>query len=136
METQNLWPDFDTEEIKGPKAILIEQAKYLAEKTNGLLSADVVTNRFKGKFTHTLCIIAPLLDNYRYGLFSVEHEALYYPATVSWDVPSEDRRLGKIVNDSEELIERLRVIFNSPDTVKIISSLLSQSKAEKEGILS
>jgi hypothetical protein len=134
METQNLWPDFLTEDVKGPKAILLEQAAYLAEKTNGLLSADVSTNKYKTRVTHTLCVVAPMLDNYRYGLFSVEHPAIYYPATVVWEgsgawEPS--KGFKEVVNNSEELVEALRLILNHPDTVKVLSSLLSQSLAER-----
>lgn len=134
METQNLWPDFPTEEINGPKAILKEQAKYLSDKTNNVLSADIETTQYKGKMIHDFYVVAPELHNYRYRLLRIEHAALNYPSTVIWDEEEDyNEQVGFVptVNDEQELVEYLRRILNDSSTVKIVSSLLSQSLAEK-----
>lgn len=137
METQNLWPDFPTEEIKGPKAILKEQAIYLSAKTNKILSADVVTTQYKDSMIHSFYVVAPALGNYRYKLFSLEHGALYYPSHLTWSrVGVEPGELGedfipREINNEEELVKYLQAVFYDSSTKKIISSLLSQSLAEQ-----
>ncbi len=138
METQNLWPDFPTEEIKGPKAILNEQARYLAEKTKTILLGDVVTTHRSGVFNHSFYIVAPTLDGYRYKLFSVEHGATYYPLSVNWDEEekeenafSRNSQYFPDVFDEQTLIKYLSEILSDKRTMKIVSSLLSQSIAER-----
>lgn len=129
METQNLWPDFPTEEIKGPKLILKEQATYFTEKTNAVLSAEVITTQYKNTMIHSFYIVAPALGNYRYKLFSIEYDAAhYYPLRINWDdnIPPDEE-----YDDEGALLNQLKTIFTYPDTIKIISSLLSQSLEEQ-----
>lgn len=132
METQNLWPDFVIETIKSPKAILKEQAGYLIAKTNNVLSADVETSHYKNDISHEFYVVAPALNNYRYRLFSVSHGIVnYYPLTVDWHnrMPWEGESQFKAENQ-QGFLDILGIIFNAPDPVKIISSLMSQSLAE------
>ncbi|MFD2571129.1 hypothetical protein ACFSUS_10820 [Spirosoma soli] len=127
METQNLWPDFAIETTKSPKAILKEQAGYLMAKTNNLLSADVQTGQNnQDSIVHDFYIVAPALNNYRFRVLTIVHEAIYYPLTVFWDKYNVDFT----AENQEEFIELLRKIFKDPSTIQVISSLLSQSLAE------
>lgn len=133
METQNLWPDFPVEVTKSPKAILKEQAGYLMAKTNNVLSADVETSQSQGKIVHHFYIVAPAMDNYRYKVFSVSHGVIYYPLSIEWEdnkSPWEGIISGRQAKDQSEFLTILSQIFKDSDTIRIISSLLSQSLAE------
>lgn len=122
METQNLWPDFAIDPIKSPKAILKEQAGYLMSKTNNVLSAEVETGKNKhGSILHDFFIVAPAISNYRYKVLTVMHNVLYYPVTIFWN------EIDFVVRDEDEFLRYLRHIFNDPDTIQVVSSLLSQS---------
>ena len=131
METQNLWPDFAIETTKSPKAILKEQAGYLMEKTNNVLSADVETSSFRGDMIHKFYVVAPAMNNYRYEIFTAKHKIIsYYPVTISWE---SDEPLWQAEADAEgeqEFIDLLRNTFSKPEITRVISSLLSQSLAE------
>ena len=125
METQNLWPDFAIEPTKSPKSILKEQAGYLMAKTNNVLSAEVETVQSpNGQIVHHFYLVAPALNNYRYRILSVIHELFFYPL----DITGIDFVLK--AENQEEFINSLSEVFNSPATVQVISSLLSQSLAE------
>ncbi|WP_375446293.1 hypothetical protein [uncultured Fibrella sp.] len=131
METQNLWPDFPTQEIKGPKVILTEQAQYLMERTNNVLSAAVIPSSVPNneRILYSLFVIAPLLNGYRYKLLTISFDlAVNYPLDLSWRYPGD---MKKILYDEEEFIEELRMIFNDKTTISVVSSLLSQSIAEQ-----
>ncbi|CAN5500953.1 hypothetical protein BH09BAC4_BH09BAC4_18100 [soil metagenome] len=133
METQSLWPDFAIETTKSPKAILKEQAGYLMAKTNNVLSAEVDTVQERGSIVHQFYVVAPAMNNYRYKILSVTHGVIYYPLTIEWDdneSPWEGVTTGKKTQDQDEFIKALTQIFNDPSTVRVISSLLSQSLAE------
>ena len=125
METQNLWPDFAVESLKSPKSILKEQAGFLMEKTNNILSAEVETVQSpRGGIVHNFYVVAPAMNNYRYKILSIMHSVIYYPLSIVWsDGEYED-------TSQEEFIDSLSLIFNHQDTTRVISSLLSQSLAE------
>lgn len=133
MENQNLWPEFAIEPTKSPKSLLKEQAGYLMQKTNNVLSAEVETSQSQGKIIHHFYVVAPAMDNYRYKIFSVSHGVIYYPLAIEWEdykSPWEGIMSGHQAKDQEEFLVILSQIFNDPNTVRIISSLLSQSLAE------
>ncbi|WP_040760586.1 hypothetical protein [Spirosoma panaciterrae] len=132
MEMQNLWPDFAIEPTKSPKAILKEQAGYLMAKTNNVLSADVDTSTYQNNLIHKFYVVAPAMNNYRFEVFYIVHKIInFYPLSIYWYPEENDPYKESIeINSDEELINALRKIFNAPTTVKIISSLLSQSLAE------
>ena len=130
METQNLWPDFAIEPTKSPKAILKEQAGYLMEKTNNVLSADINSSVYQGNSIHKFYIVAPAMNNYRYESFYIVHKIIdYYPLSVYWypDVTEPGFRDSIEVNNEKELINALRKIFNDSATIRIISSLPKSS---------
>jgi hypothetical protein len=140
METQNLWPaEFAVEKVRSPKTILKEQAGYLMEMTRNVLSADVHTSNYKDTRIHSFVVVAPALNNYRYTLFSVSHGGLFYPSTIKFSEDVDFNDPGKeslyngydcIVDSEDELVTEMKKIFNTSHTVRIISSLISQSEAE------
>lgn len=130
VETQNLWPDFKTEAIPSPKKIMMEQALFLKEKTNGRVYAQVVDDNTKlfderpnphTEIKFLFQIITPALGNYRYTLFRVNHGIDPYPVFISYGNGREEFRADSI----EQLTKILGEIFNSEDTIKKISTLLS-----------
>ncbi|AUD04702.1 hypothetical protein [Spirosoma pollinicola] len=129
METKNLWPDFPVEVTKSPRAILKEQAGYLMAKTNNVLSADVETVQGNGQIIHQFFVVAPALNNYRYRIFTVSHEVLFYPLVVTWNEVQGGLSEIKIENQ-QEFLSILSQIFKDTSTTRVISSLLSQSLAE------
>ncbi|MEZ0486833.1 hypothetical protein [Fibrella aquatica] len=130
METQNLWPDFPVQESKGPKTILSEQARYLTEQTNNILSAAVTPSAVPNneRIQYTLFIIAPLLNDYRYKLLTISYDlAVNYPLYITWRYEEDPK---KEILSEEEFIKELRMIFNDPTTISVVSSLLAQSRTE------
>lgn len=137
--TQNLWPDFVIEKTRSPKSILKEQAGYLMAKTNNVLLAEVRTKISEDSegisICHDFVLIAPALGGYRYTLFEVFQGIIFYPLLIVFNEDetnmlhpkNEDETNMLHPENEEEFIEDIRKIFNHPDTVRIISSLLSQS---------
>ena len=128
VETQNLWPHFKAHTIPSPKKIMMEQAEFLKEKTNGRLYAQIVDDNKKYYDEHThntnsikllFQIIAPALGNYRYTLFTANHGITPYPVSVNYGFEEFN------ADNIEELVKVLSKIFNSEDTIKKISTLLS-----------
>ncbi len=134
MATQDLWGDLSLEEnIRTPVTILREQAALLGQKTNNLLEGQVniaQTGTLSERFSALFFIVAPLLNNYRYHLLSVQ-----YPPTAMYPLDLQDHSntgsLKKIVCvDEASFIQALGEVLIQPQVKKILSSLISQSKAE------
>lgn len=125
MENNDLWPDFkNIPKVISPRSIMAEQAKFLSEKTKNLLTANIISGNSSanpGKIYNQFSIIAPLLKNYNYLLFTLYHEVFLYPCEIKFE--------GQVTSiaDEEKLKSALQQIFNSPSTKKVITSLLSQS---------
>ena len=122
--TQNLWPEFPFDNlIRSPKFILEEQANFLAKNTKNLLTANVKTHTgYDGRLEHIFEIIAPALDNYKYSLFTINQKDIFlYPCRLEGES-------AYSINTEEDLISKLKEIFSSAETQKIINSLMSQSK--------
>jgi len=119
---ENLWPDFTSDEIvRSPKTILREQASFLGQRTKNILTGNISTGTYRGQFSHNFQIVAPKLNNYTYTLFTIVDENIFgFPCKFQ----SEN---SFSIKTEEELLERLRVIFSSDDTKKVINSLISQS---------
>jgi hypothetical protein len=146
METQNLWPNFTIEKVRGPKTILQEQAGFLKQMTQGVLNADVLTRTSENQFYHFFRIISPSLNNYKYTLFTISHGADSFP--VNLDVNGEDSLLavlsGSFASDSSGyefkidhesgLTHALSLIFQAPSTMRIIQNLYSQSLDEQAAL--
>jgi len=84
---EDLWPkDIGGTRYETPVSILQKQADLLGKKTNNLVKADTsqgTTNN--GRFIYHFYIVAPTLGNYRYRLFSIEHDVDFYPLIIYLD---------------------------------------------------
>lgn len=139
-EVIDLWPELSFEKIRSPKTVLKEQGEILAQKTNNVLKGEVTIskNTFKphklGELIANFYIVAPSLDNYKFHLVSIYYNtALSYPA---YPVKSTNIKLlvNEILKNETELKNFLQEIFSSPDTMRIINSLYSQSLEETENV--
>ena len=119
---ENLWPDFTTDEIvRSPKTVLREQASFLGKRTKNILTGNIRTESYRNQFSHSFQIVAPNLNNYTYTLFTIVEEDIFgfpckFQSESSFSIKTE-----------EELLERLKNIFSSDETKKVINSLMSQS---------
>jgi hypothetical protein len=124
VETQSLWPvDFGEPVQLTPLAILRQQGTALGEQTKNIVVGRVATNGDANMFYHTFSVYCSPL-NYQVPLYMVSHGIDLYPATVS--LPTGDNK--QIAKDPEELKQILKKMFASPETKKIIASLLAQSR--------
>lgn len=134
----DLWPDFFP--AKGelpPITILKQQASALGLKLRNLIEADVETGTtdYQGYLRHTLFLVAPVLNFYRYKLLDVEHPATeMYPVTikVSSDDPANSASEIKAANEVE-FKDALRDVFARAQTKRVIENLLAQSLGAKVG---
>lgn len=122
--TENLWPKILLNEVeKSPKSILNEQAKFLSDSTKNILNAVVVTIGYNdGNIEHTFDIIAPSLNGYRYSLMTISQQGFQlYPCNLH------SKKTYAISNEND-LLKKLKEIFSSDETKKIIYALISQSR--------
>ena len=103
MNVVDLWPEINIEADKDePIQILKNQAEILANKTKNLITGDIVTNIEGGVIYHTLYLVAPVLDNYRFSLIKVAHTGVPYPLFV-YDYSNENNG-AKARNSSKPLL--------------------------------
>jgi hypothetical protein len=125
MENKDLWPSFeDLPKFTSPRTILAEQARFLEQKTKNVLTVELTSGRSKvkaGKLYTFFKIVAPLINNYSYQLFTLYHDAFLYPCEIKF----RDKYIE--CSTEESLKKNLEIIFNDKDTIKVVSSLLSQS---------
>jgi hypothetical protein len=128
-QAKDLWPDdFGTMDTPSPGPLLREQAAQLGRRTNNVVEAEVeikVETDFLGtdRLVHRFYLKAPLLS-YHYLLFTVMHEvAEEYPVEIVHD------NLGGSCDSHNTLVERLKEIFSSASTKKIIATLVRESRA-------
>lgn len=127
--TVDLWPSsFGAPATRAPVVILREQAALLSEKTGNVIEGEVQTQSSPadGTFRHWFNLRVPALDNYRYGLFWVEHDVRLYPATVSYFFEEPPKRECQ---SEGQLEDALRQVFHSAETAKVIQALLIQVSA-------
>lgn len=121
---ENLWPEFKPKKLISPKTLMIEQANFLGEATKNVIVGEVVSNAEIGKpnkLLHSFRIIAPALNNYKFTLFFVQHDVLFYPLVFNYQGKS------KKIESEQQFIDAMKDVFNSEYSMKIISSLYSQS---------
>jgi hypothetical protein len=135
----SLWPDdLSAETQKPPTILLMEQAAYLKNHTNSMITADVIkrtaTNPTPGIFNYSFVLIAPALGGYSFSLFNIDHPVELYPVKIIVDekmraaLPEIFPKQRTIdVQTEEEFLKVVGEIFNSERTKKIITGLISQS---------
>ena len=134
---QDLWPgNFGPADEVSPMGILREQAALLASKTNKLVRAEVedTTKHYDGdafgpKLSARFVLVAPALGGYRYILFRISYPVVLYPVGV-YDSPVG----GFEAPSPAEFRSRLAEILRTPETQRIISSLMSESMARGRGM--
>lgn len=85
---QDLWPEITFEEqLDSPVAILKEQAALLGDKTQHIVTAEVrpLGTSIANQFVNGFYLVAPVLENYRYRLFTISHSVDPYPVTFELD---------------------------------------------------
>jgi len=114
---------------------LQEQAGFLEDRTAGVLTARVDTTKSNDVISDIFVIVAPKIDNYSYGLFSIQHGVDLYPVEINThgtedlyhDLKAAFEGKAEIFAFTEEqLTTALRIIFQGPSTKRIIQNLYSQ----------
>ena len=141
--THDLWPDVvDVTSVVPPVIVLKEQASLLGERTKGLVRAEVESTEQAAEqiekylddvlpvesrvvYSHTLYLVAPALDNYRYSLLSVTHDFLPYPCDARFHPRQEDDFPRHIPNPME-LVEWLAHRLRRTETVRLIQALIAR----------
>lgn len=136
---KDLWPDFTPAEGEVPPiTILKEQASVLGVKLKNLIEADVETSTkdYQRFLRHTLFLVAPVLNFYRYKLLDVEHLATQmYPVTIRVSLDDQTNSMSeKQAQDEEEFKAVLKEVFASAQTRTVIENLLAQSLGANAGV--
>jgi hypothetical protein len=158
----DLWPEeISLENSRSPVGILREQAEFLGVRTKNVVTAEVVLSpKLKNileesYFFHGFYIVAPALGGYKYKLFSIINELVFYPTTFDLDdqIYKEIERtynsssftkdtLGKlavrkkitfkeekvIVEDEDSFFYALRLILQSKRVQQVVQSLIAHSE--------
>lgn len=138
LRANDLWPDFAPAEGELPPiTILKQQASLLGLKMKNLIEAEVETGTtdYQRFLRHTLYLVAPVLNFYRYKLLDVEHPATeMYPVIIK--VPTDDPANNTLeikAASEEEFKAELKNVFASAQIKKVIENLLAQSLGANVG---
>jgi hypothetical protein len=143
----DLWPDgIEETRVRSPVTILREQGSLLGQKTKNLVQGEVFESALNDKnfFSFSFFLVAPALSNYRYKLLTIYHDIGLYPVEIAVEdqimlgIDSRFKYTGKDVSNGsmkvylksaseEDFLELLRAVFRSEKTIRVITSLLSQS---------
>ena len=128
---KNLWGDLPLEKtIRTPYIILKEQASILTEATNGLLIGSVIKENWNsdaGSSASLLKVTVPSMDNYSVSIVRIEYLITIYPSRICNLVKNST---SKEVYTEEDLTDQLGEILSSGEVRKIVSSFLSDIRAE------
>lgn len=137
MTTQNFWPPNIAEPIdadeEGPLKLLRQQAEFLSEMTDGMVSAQVtnLVGPEKGMFLSSFYLTGPEI-NFQYLLFSIHYPpppAPFYPAHLSFDLePNLAAVGGPMIVDEADLEKHLTFMFNHAQTRQVIGAIIARSK--------
>lgn len=146
----NLWPQEMTySDQETPLSVIVEQASFLATKTEGIVIATVKNNNFsyKENFEYQFFIECKSL-NYSYSIFQMNHGIDLYPIrfTIDVDIYGELSKQPSVsyktfsqasvyVESEPELINLLSDIFKSQKVKKLVQSLQMQAKNETEHVM-
>ena len=124
LSSRDLWPeDIGVTSIVTPATILREQAALLAEKTKGLVQAEVKSSGSGESLAHDFILRVPALGNYRYVLFSAHHPMQQYPVTIDFHARASQELRAP---DEGAFVHTLKEILASDDTRNVIQSLMGQ----------
>jgi hypothetical protein len=120
----DLWPKAKFESnIVTPLSIMRRQASLLGEKTQQLVTAEVVTSTNGNLAAHAFRLVVPAMDNYKYQLFNITHRVeQLYPLEAYFDSSN------PTIRDQSAFVEWLKGVLSSESTLKKIDSLIAQAK--------
>lgn len=135
----NLWPNFnELDEVETPKQILDEQGIWLSKGTNEVvygvckeLDPTTTLGRRDSGFKLAFYICGKHLENYEYLVFTLHHDIIFYPLTLTLDgaLASEMQKERQIkIEGQEEFNQLLRTIFNTKRIRSVLSAIISMSK--------
>lgn len=132
MSSVSLWPSFgEIQIIKTPKIILKEQASFLESVTSGYINTEIITAphpTLLNKVSHTLRIIAPIVEDYNTAVVQVDHDVIkLYPLTVTSRIKA--MPVTYTATNEEEFYGLLKRVFEEKETLDTVQSLLAQSKS-------
>jgi hypothetical protein len=138
----NLWGNFNTQDDQEtPKQILEEQAKKLKSLTNGAVYATVesyfpeINYSTTTKFGFEFVIKSMYFEKYRYLVFSIEHDAHYYPLTIVLNenierelFANELQQESRTCSNKATFISLLAGVLKSKEVLSVIGALFKLSK--------
>lgn len=142
---KDLWPTniANAENKVSPMRILKEQAALLGRKTQNIVKAKVlpekrtiskpITAVEQPKFQYSFYIVAPVLENYQYRLFTIYHDIELYPVNliiedeIQKEIFPEKEEQEICIYSEDEFLETLKKIFSSSKTTRLIQAILVQS---------
>jgi len=118
-------------------ATLFEATKTGEEMASILNGKDAIAKDYSQLFVYDFYITAPVLNQYRFRIFTVAYDFKLYPVRFYLDKDIQDQiqtemgsvwgRQGISANSEEELLGLLMQIFSSNKVRQIINALLVQS---------
>jgi len=129
----------DTDNIKGELGAIIQAAAKTGEELASTLNdkADEISKDYLQLFVYDFFIAAPVLNNYRFRIFTVAYDFRLYPVKFYLDreIQKEiQNQIGDVwgrqnisAKSEEELSSILMHIFSSSKVRRIINALLVQS---------
>lgn len=142
----DLWPQqLGTElTVKAPVTILREQAALLGQKTHNLIEGRVESGLGGNyDFHYDFLITSTVAGLFRFKLFSVHHNVIFYPVLVVPDRdilyeirgsvdddPKKDSKTALQVDTEEDFLNLLRQIFAARKTQQVIAGIMAQVAAE------
>ena len=129
---KDLWPTVDFTPVTTPLFILRLQGKYLGQKTKNILRGRIDSIPKKSfaapyvdqQFGYTFYIVSKGIS-YQVELFQIYYSLTLYPAHIFYHQQCLE------VQNENELISQLALIFNEERTKKLLSVLYSMSVEEK-----
>ncbi|HLK19542.1 MAG TPA: hypothetical protein VKT81_11310 [Bryobacteraceae bacterium] len=120
----DLWPKIETTNVRTPLTVLKRQAALLGQHTENLLEARVITLPASEGFQHSFLIVVPTIG-YQIELFRIAHDLNLYPVKV------DSATVGptKPLQSEDELVEWLKMVLNSPETKRILNTLMVQAES-------
>jgi len=128
-EIKDLWGQVDIKSFdSSPLRLLQKQANLIAEKTQGYLEGEVTITYDEEIIYHTLYIIAPMMQNYRYALLKTASSSKPYPIFI----------YDNSIDDEAISVQSRRLVNNpfgvNPAFLVNLSKLVSSADLEYVGI--
>ncbi len=125
----SLWPEFHVDTQPSPLSILRQQGFKLGEMTRNFVYGEVESKQKNpgGGFTHTLYIQAPFLKVRQYSIM-LTHSIDQYPVQAVLLNAQGNHVQTENANSATELIAVLKQMFQAEHIVKLVSSLIAQSR--------